>query len=97
MVKKNTICGKLTICITILSHHPKTILFCNSVRTEWMERSILILRYFLHLSIQFRRRSLINAGLLIKSKLMNRIQNTKDTKCIHIPCINRHIKRISYM
>ena len=51
MIEKNTICCELTVSITILLHHPETILLSNRIWAEWVERCFLVLWNFINLSI----------------------------------------------
>ena len=92
VVEQNTVAGKHSIRLTILSDHPKPILFRYRIRTVRMERRVLILRAFLHLAIQLGGRRLINTAGLIQSGGMYRFQNAKHTKGIHIACIFRRIE-----
>ena len=52
MVEENTRAAEHIVSLTILLHDPEAILFCHCVWRIRMERRILVLWHFLHLSIQ---------------------------------------------
>ena len=56
-----------------------------------MERSLLILRHFLHLAIELRCGSLIDTACLSETKLAHSLQHTKHTHGIHI---GRKLRRV---
>ena len=97
MIKQNSIYGKHAISITVLLHHPETILLRNRIWGIWMKRRCLTLRNLLHLAVQLRGRSLINLAGLCQPTDADSLQNTQNTKCIYITRIFRCIKRHLHM
>ncbi len=69
MVEEDTVAGEHVVGIAVLTHDPITILFGHSVGRVGVEWCILVLGYFLHLSKQFRRRSLVDMACISQSCL----------------------------
>ncbi len=62
-----------------------------------MERSILVLRHLLNLSIKLGSRSLINTTGMCEPALTYSLKNTQHTCSVYISCKLRGIKRHLHM
>ena len=58
-----------------------------------MERSVFILRHFLHLAIELRCGSLVYAAFIGETCLAHSLKHTEHSGCIGVGCVFRHIKR----
>ena len=52
VVEEDTRTAVHVVCLAVFLHDPETVLLCDSIRAVWMERSVLVLRHFLHLSVE---------------------------------------------
>ena len=84
MVEENTRAAEHIICLAIFLYNPETILLCDCVWRIGMERSILILRHFLHLAIELRCGSLIDAAVFGETELAYSLKYTEHANSIDI-------------
>ena len=84
MVEKNTIASVHSICFTVVLSYPKRIKLCNCIWASWVKRRCFRLRHFLHFTIKFGSRSLVEFGFLFKTKNSDCFKKSQSTYCVCI-------------
>ena len=97
MIEQDTRAAEHVVRLAVLLHNPVAIQFSHRIRTVRMERRVLVLRHFLHLSVEFRSRSLIDAASILQATQTHRFQHTEHTRSIHVGCKFRRVKAHLYM
>ena len=97
MVEQDTRAAEHVVSLTIFLHNPESVQLCHRIRRVGVERSILVLWHFLHLSVQFRCRSLIYSAAFSQSAQTHSLQHTEHTCCIHIGSKLRRVERHLHM
>src|SRR5690606_34639434 len=74
MIEENSVAGKHSISLAIVYSDPVCVEFSHAIGRSRIERCRFRLWYRLHLTIEFRRRCLVNPGLLLETEDAHRFQ-----------------------
>jgi len=97
VVKQDTIAGKHPVSFPVVLGNPETVLFGHSVGRAGIEGGGFFLRYFLHLSVEFRSGSLVDAGFLLHTQDAYSLQYPQGSHGIRFCCVFRHIEGYFHM
>jgi hypothetical protein len=92
VVEKDTIAGEHAVSLTVVDALPEGILLGNGVRGTRVERSGLLLRGLLDLTVKLRGRSLVELALLLKAACPNGVEESKGTKGIDVGSVLAHLE-----
>src|ERR1700722_379394 len=93
MVEKDPATGKHPVCLTVIHGNPVTVNLGGTVRRARIERGRLALRNLLDLTEHFRRRGLIETGLLFQSQNTDGLENAQRPQRVRVRGVLRRFKR----
>lgn len=97
MIEKDTVAGKHTIRLAIVDYNPVSVHLGNTIRGARIERSSLLLRNFLHFTVQLTSGCLIELHLLSQTASTNSIQQAQRSQSINLASVLGHVKRHLHM
>ena len=92
VVEQDTVHGKHPVALAVILGNPESVLLGHSVRRTRIERCRFLLRNFLHLSEQFRGRSLIYPASLFQTADTHSLQQAECSHSIRFSRIFRHVE-----
>ena len=97
VIEEDTWTAEHIVCFTVLLDDPITVELSHCVWTVWMKGGIFVLRDFLHLTVKFGSRCLIDLTSLLQMVSADCFKNTEHTYCIYIGSRPRSIETNLYV
>src|SRR5579863_531689 len=93
MVEQDTVRSKHAVGLAVIHRDPVAVEFRDRIGRAWIERRGLLLRNFLHQTVEFRGRSLVETRLFLHAEDADRLEETKHADRVRVRGIFRALER----
>ena len=97
VVEQYAVAAVHAVALAVVFHYPEAVLFGDAVWRARIERCRLLLRHLLHLAVELRCRSLINAAFVGKTRYPHGFQQSQGAHGIHVGGELRHVEAHLHM